>query len=112
MTRAHAPRQVLDELEALPGAVVIGDTVPDKLYPLPKIDKHIRRAHTPGKPDWRDCIMLHEKNERGLYLPLAVPETGGEHLYGQKDADGNAIRGTDGVIDVDGPGPPGAVKRP
>eukprot|EP01052_Picozoa_sp_SAG31_P011259 SAG31_NODE_634_length_13365_cov_182.161767_6_plen_241_part_00 len=81
--RVAEVQEVLDELEEyLPPDQRIGDRHPDLLFPLPKIDTAIRRAHVPGAADWRDAILQHERNENGLYLPLAVPDTGGEHLYG------------------------------
>ena len=63
---------VLQEKDC-PAAERIGDTHPDLLYPLPLVDKELRRAHKPGAPGWRDAILLHPKSERGMYLPLAVP---------------------------------------
>ena len=64
-----------------------GDTHPDEMYPLPKINKHLRRAHVPHTDGWHDCVELHETNVDGVYLPLAFPECGGEHIHGRVDAE-------------------------
>jgi ABC-type uncharacterized transport system fused permease/ATPase subunit len=97
--------QVLDELEAAYPETAIGDTHPDKLYPLPTIDTQSRRAHKPHTKGWQDCIRLHEKNQDSMYLPLAAPSTGGEHIHGKVDSvTGEVVRDRDAKIvlrDVD-----------
>ena len=76
-------QEVLDEIEQeYPEAERIGDTHPDELYPLPKVDKHARRAHEPHTDGWHDAIQLDERNSDGMYLPLAYPESGGKHIHG------------------------------
>ena len=103
--RVAEVQEVLDELELSYPESAIGDTHPDAMYPLPRVDKHVRRAYIPDTDGWHDCIELHEKNVDGMYLPLAFPECGGEHIHGKVDAaTGKVVRDPDAKIvlkDVD-----------
>ena len=90
--RVAEVQEVLDELEMSYPETAIGDTHPDEMYPLPRINKEVRRSHIPHTDGWGDCIELHERNVDGVYLPLAYPECGGEHIHGQIDPETRKVQ--------------------